>query len=62
MPQNCHSAGGDSVLPNPYPCASAGTDKVQWYLLSGTPVIAAGYIKLAVTQAKKVDKKQILIT
>ena len=56
MPQNYHSARGDQVLPNLYLLASVSTGKVWQSLLSGTPIIAAGYINLVATQAKRVDK------
>ena len=56
IPQNCHSAGRDQVLPNPYLLASISTDKVQQSLLSGTPVFLAGHFNLMVTQISKVDK------
>ena len=53
----CPLAEGNWVLPDQYPLASVSTDKVWQSLLLGTPAFVAGHINLAVTQAKKIDKK-----
>ena len=37
-PQNCHSCSGDQRHLNQPLHLSVGTDKVQWFLLSGTPI------------------------
>ena len=62
IPQNCHYAEGDQVLPHLYLLASIGTNKVWQSLFSGTLVFVAGHINLAVTQAKTVYKNQFLVT
>ena len=58
----CHCTEEDLELPDLYLLVIIGTNKVQWSLLSGTLILVAGHISLGATQAKKVDKNQLLIT